>query len=279
MEDKNNNLINKLEQIEPKNIQIDSHKESLKRVLLDWKYGNRKKGLSSFPVFFPRKLALSISGIAIVLLLFFAIDIIRGPQLTLADIKNIALKNPEVKELISAGNEIQDVKIIDNKAYVLIAQTKNEDTRESSPTQKIEKQDKGTTSILAEISIKEKEVVAIRQITVQAPTLTEQEKEKAKDIFEKTKLAEDKSSLGSIEITEIIPAPISASQLEIVQKNGIIEVSPKEQKVKIIYQQNSQQNEEEVNVTNETIESTSGTIKATGTIEQETTEKKIKEQH
>jgi len=245
MKPEKDNLIEILEKIEPAKIENPQHKEKLKSVLINWKYKEQPTGV--YVDFFAnhKKMVFSLASVAAILLLFFATNIIFPPQLSLAQIQEIALNNPQVKEMISQGSKIEDVKIIEKRAYVLI--TKIETSMANKTSEK--------TGALAEISVREKKVTSIQQITLKENLLSDTEKQKIRELLEKSENKNLRTNIASekIIIKEIIP---QESELEIVPQNGTVRVLPKQERARIIYESQKEEKEAEVNITQEKVEYT-----------------------
>ena len=259
MEIKNENIIEKLEQIKPRAIEIASHKENLKKALIDWKYGEKQKQsiLSPFSTF--KNLTLTLSGATIVLLLLFAVNTLFQPQLTLAEAREIALKDFSVQKLISEGNQIQDIKIVNEKAFVLITAIEKETTSEPkavATSSVASTSANSNTPILVQVSFKEKRVTRIKNAIVSEKLLTAEKETEATSILISSKASESSATTSKIQIESVATSPASTSKLKLTPKNGGVEVSPQEEKVMIIYKVDNLQKESEVNITSQQVEST-----------------------
>ena len=110
---KKEDLIKKLESIETPNIEIQSHKQKLKMVLLNSGYFKEKTIM-----FYTKRLVPA--GIVLALILVVGFTVIN-PKLQIARAMEIAKNDPQIKELMEEyGVEIKEVKLQDGKAYVLL---------------------------------------------------------------------------------------------------------------------------------------------------------------
>jgi len=223
-------LIKKLEKIELPEIEIPSHKEKLKSIL-ESQYLKEKRGWEIFPIW--KRGLIPAGTIAVIIIIALLISNLIFPQYTLAQVEEIAMKNPQVKELIERGAEIKDIKIIKDRGYVLLS------PKEAAfQTKQLEE------GALVEINLKAKKVSRIDKITPQVSPLTEQEKENVKKTIEK---------LGEPEITEIKAVPSFPQKL--IEKDKKIEVLP-EKRASVIYKIGEKQWEGRVNLQKEIMEST-----------------------
>jgi len=228
MEEKD--LIKKLEKIELPEIEIPSHKEKLKSIL-ESQYLKEKKGWGIFPI--REKILIPAGTIAVIILIVSLISNLIFPQYTLAQVEEIALKNPQIKELIEKGAEIKDIKIIKDKGYVLVG-----------PKEAVFQTKQLEEGALVEINLRAKKVSRIDKITPQVSPLTEEDKENVKKTIEK---------LGEPEITEIKAVPSFPQKL--IEKDKKIEVLP-EKRASVIYKIGEKQWEGRVNLQKEIMEST-----------------------
>ena len=228
-------LIKKLEKIELPEIEIPSHKEKLKSIL-ESQYLKEKRGWGIFPIW--KKILIPAGTIAVIIIIALLISNLIFPQYTLAQVEEIAMKNPQVKELIERGAEIKDIKIIKDRGYVLLS------PKEAAfQTKQLEE------GALVEINLKAKKVSRIDKITPQVSPLTEQEKENVKKTIEKS----ESLKLGEPEITEIKTIPAFPQKL--IEKDKKIEVLP-EKRASVIYKIGEKQWEGRVNLQKEIMEST-----------------------
>jgi len=223
-------LIKKLEKIELPEIEIPSHKEKLKSIL-ESQYLKEKRGWEIFPIW--KRGLIPAGTIAVIIIIALLISNLIFPQYTLAQVEEIAMKNPQVKELIERGAEIKDIKIIKDRGYVLLS------PKEAAfQTKQLEE------GALVEINLKAKKVSRIDKITPQVSPLTEEDKENVKKTIEK---------LGEPEITEIKAVPSFPQKL--IEKDKKIEVLP-EKRASVIYKIGEKQWEGRVNLQKEIMEST-----------------------
>ena len=223
-------LIKKLEKIELPEIEIPSHKEKLKSIL-ESQYLKEKRGWEIFPIW--KRGLIPAGTIAVIIIIALLISNLIFPQYTLAQVEEIAMKNPQVKELIERGAEIKDIKIIKDRGYVLLS------PKEAAfQTKQLEE------GALVEINLKAKKVSRIDKITPQVSPLTEEDKENVKKTIEK---------LGEPEITEIKAVPSFPQKL--IEKDKKIEVLP-EKRASVIYEVGEKQWEGRVNLQKEIMEST-----------------------
>ncbi|MBZ9569690.1 hypothetical protein KJA16_02095 [Patescibacteria group bacterium] len=241
------NLIKKLEEASLPEIEIPSHKRKLKRVLLN-KYFREKRNWEIFNIL--RKV-VPVGAIVIILIILISNNLIF-PQYSLAKAKEIAIRDPQIKELIEKGAIIKDVKILQDKAYVLVqplagAEMEAEEIKTGLKTEG------EFLGALAEVDLKEKKVSRIEKVTPQFSPLAEGEKEKAKEI------AENNPEIRKIipeeaEITKIMPVPFS--QLRLIKEKNSVRVVPeqiKEKRVRIIYELNKNQWEGEIDLIEEKV--------------------------
>jgi len=264
MEEKN--LIEKLEKTSLPEIEIPSHKRKLGQILLS-KYHREKRNWAVFNIF---QKTIPI-GIAIILI-FFAVNNLIYPSYNLAKAKEIALRDPQIKELIEKGGVIKDVKIIKNRAYVLIQPAKEEIIEEPQIAEKEvlgiqkteESRKEGATVALAEINIKEEKVVKIEKIVPPVIPLTEEEKEKIQEITQNNPEIQ-KNIPKEAKIKEVIPSP---PQLKLIKKGEGVQVLPEEKEEAIvIYQLDKSRWQGKVNLREERVEE----IKFLGEIENNAT--------
>jgi len=245
-------LIKKLEKVEFPEIEIPGHKANLKKALIDFKYGKKERRFwEPASLFSKRSLAFSLSGgIVALLLLTILLNFPVEPQYALAEVEQIALENQEIRGLISEGGKIQDIKIIDKKAYVLITDSKKINLPAFLLQSGELEENRKETAVLAEISLKKRMVVEIKEVILKLRPLTNKQKERAEEIFKSSAVN------GNSKIKEIIPTAPSFSKLEIVSKNGGAEVSSTdEQNAKIRYETEGTEKEAEINITKGSVES------------------------
>lgn len=245
-----NGLSKKLKKISLPEIEIPSHKKELKRVLLS-KYYREKRTWEIFNIL---KKAVPVGAVAIILIVLILNNLIF-PKYTLAQAKEIALKNPQIKELIDKGAIIKDIKILKSKGYVLIQPSVEIETEEVRETALEEvkiglEEEEESIGALVEVDLEEKRVSRIEELTLQLPPLEEKEKEKAKEIAK-----------NNPEIQKIVPkeaevkgiTPLPFSQLRLIKEKNTIKVIPEEKRAQIIYEFNKKQWEGEIDLIGEKV--------------------------
>lgn len=242
-------LIKKLEKAELPDIEVLSHKRRLKQSLINWKYQEKGFG-TGFGIF--KKIAFPVGTVVSLVIIALILSNILFPQYTLAEAREIALKDPQVKEWIDMGAEIKDIEIIKNKAYVLVSpkapSTETRQSIEESAKYKFE-------GALVEIKMGTKEVSNIEGIAPQIIPLTNHEKERTLQIIEEQETSQ--TGYRKIEVMNIEPVPTPPYQLKLEVRGKKVEVLPERQgyqKVRIIYDVNGERKEGEVNVTEEKVE-------------------------
>lgn len=267
---KTEDLIKKLEKVDTPEIEISSHKSMLKKTLLEWKY-SRKKTEGWFFVM-PQKILMPAGALIVAALIFFVASNLASPQYTMAEVRKIAMENPQIKNLISEGASIKDIKIIDGKAYVLIS-PKEVPTFMDESSLTTESGQKEFRGALAEIQIKENKVSKIEDVLPQIILLTPQEEETAKKIITKLEFPaakEQYTGIGSaiigsesaktmetktlqVEKVEAIPT----YNLRLEKTNGEVKILPqntKNEEVRITYKINGETKEGEINLPQEKVE-------------------------
>lgn len=248
-----NKLIKKLKETPLPEIEIPSHKRELKQVLLE-KFHREKR---SWEIFNILKKAIPLGAIAIILIVLILNNLIF-PRYTLAQAKEIALKNPQIKELMEKGAIIKDVKILKNKGYVLIqppAEIEVEEVKEKEVVgieMDLETEEE-FIGALAEVDLKKKQISKIEDITPQFSPLIEEEKEKAKEIAGNNPKIQEIIPREA-EIKKIMPLPFS--QLKLVKEKNSVKVIPeqeREKRVRIIYELNREQWEGEIDLIKEKV--------------------------
>jgi len=204
-------LIKKLENIEVPEIETPEHKKALKTSLLNSKYFKPRGVLNSF-----RKPIL-IGVPTTVMALLLAVFIIQ-PKIIEAKALRIARENPEVQTLIQQGIHPSQIKIKNNKAYILFTSSiseepivlrESEQMKETAPFLEIERkvpivETNEIMGVVVEVNLKEKKVARLRNIRGEdILSLTQAEKEQAKKIIEKEEL-----------IREILPKAIKIEKIE-----------------------------------------------------------------
>lgn len=260
---KTEDLIKKLEETETPQLEIPSHKAKLKLALMSWYYKPKKANVLFLGF---KKSVFSLSALtAIVLIALFLAK--ANPQYTLAEVREITMQNPQIKELIDKGAEIKDIKIIENKAYALITPKESAE----NPSTIFNGSGGKTAGVLAEIELKEKRVVKIEKIASQVSPLTIEEEKTAEKLIQDSELStKDKEEPGTVlmapggEKGGAIPVPQEAKKIEIekieslpaplelVKTDHTVKALPaknEDLKVKIIYTSGDERKEGVVNIT------------------------------
>jgi hypothetical protein len=229
-------LIEKLEKIKIPEIELKSHKQWLKMKLIDWKY-REKKAFEIFSIL--KKVGVFSGSLILILGMIFIATNFLVPKNNLLLAQKIALKNPEIKEMIERGAKIEDLKTTDDKAYLLISQTENE-----LPT-------------LTEVNLKERRVLKFEKILPEDFPLTEREKEKAKEIAKIIPEIDERAIIPKFEIREIEVKEIKLApplKVKLIKEKGQIKVVPKEKRVLIIYKVGQNKWLKRINITEERVE-------------------------
>ena len=234
-------LIKKLEKIKLPEIETSSHKNRLKMILIDWKYGKGKKAGWFFNGF--KRVLVPLSTVAVVLIIALIVSNLIAPQYTFAEVKEIAMGNPQIKEWVEKGAEIKDIEIIKNKAYVLISPRE----LEGVPVETKKEEFRGA---LAEIEIKKKRVAKIEKIIPKIAPLTREEEERAKKMIKELEFP--KNATETLEIEKIKRV---SPRLELIKKDNRVEVlQKKEENVWIIYEAKGERKRGRVNLFEEKVE-------------------------
>ena len=258
---KKNDLIKKLKEISLPEIEIPSHRRELKRVLLA-KFHREKRTWEIFNIL---KKAVPVGAVAIILIVLI-LNNVTLPKYTLAQAKEIALENPQIKELIERGAIVKDVKILKNKGYVLIQppveiEMGEVKEREIAGIEMDLETKEEFIGALAEVDLEKKQVSKIEDIRPQLSPLEEREKEKAKEIA-KNNPEIQKIVPEEAEIKKITPLPFS--QLRLIKEKNSVKVIPEEKRAQIIYEFNKKQWEGEIDLIEEKVKK----IKFLGEIEE-----------
>jgi hypothetical protein len=250
-------LIKKIEEISLPKIEIKSHKERLKLVLMEKYLPERKK-----EEFFGILRKLIPAGALAVILFFFIFNSLNSPQRNLAKAREIALKNTEIKDWVAEGAIIKDVEIVDGRAYILIEPPEIKEEKEPmandlksaevpSESSKVKKEEfKGA---LAEVNIKEKRISNIEKLNTVVTGLIEVKKEKALEIASK--------SPGVQEIVpkeaEVLNINVSVPKFKLIKEGDSVRVLPEsgaEEKASITYQFDESRWEGKINLNEERVE-------------------------
>ncbi len=228
MEEKN---IKKLEKLPLPQIELPSHREELKRFLLERYFFEKRKQKN---VLLFRKIAFC--GISLVFLIFFTFAFVY-PHYTLAKAKRIALSNPQVKELIKKGGRLKEVKIHEKEGYVLIAPPEKRFFKEDS---------KKIIGVLVKVDLKNKNIAKIEKISPNY-FIGEKEIEKAKEIIHHLRESEKETPL----ILKIKESPL---ELRLIKEKEKVRVSPVQRKIDVIYKAGEKIWEGKINLDQEMLE-------------------------
>lgn len=226
-------LIKKLNNAEIPEIDMQSHKSKLKIALISSDYFKKPSFWSVF-----RK-PLFLAAPATALLLILAITVVQ-PKLVEAKAFQIAKNNPEVKKIMEEQNMVLgDVKIKNNKAYILLNPPSDSKTiSEDSTSIRIKKTKEIKNEIenaIIEVDIGKKEVTKIDSINSEKFTsLDEEEKDSARNIAGAEEIV---SNIIPKEATIEKVSPIS-QDVHMVEKDNVIGIasdSGNEKKANIQY--------------------------------------------
>jgi len=260
---KEEDLIKKLEGIKLPEIEIKSHRERLKLVLLENYLQETKKG----ELFgFLRKVVPATAFLIISCFLIF--NNLIFPKYNLAKAKEIALQSDEIKSWIDKGATIKDAKVIDGKVYVLIQPAESEQkTVNAEDTQNISEFKGGAIApsaaptvkeeefkgAMAEINIKDKKISNIEKLAPIVTDLIENKKEKVLEIASKS---QDIQKIIPKE-AEILNISVSTPRFKLTKKGNTILIQPEaedEEKASIIYQFEGNRWEGKINLKNGEVE-------------------------
>jgi hypothetical protein len=237
---KEEELIKKLEKIKIPEIELPSHREGLKATLIEWKYF-RKKGWEIFPSF--KKIGVLAGSLALILAIFFIAKDFFFPKNNLIVAQKIALKNPEIENLIKEGGEIKDAEVLNSKAYFLIGKKEEvQKEAEKLPLKAEETKEIKEEMNLAEINLKEKKVSKIDKISPQIFPLDDEEK----------KLAQEIGKVDKEKVLKIESLP--TLEIELEKENKELKLKPKEKKALIIYREGNEKWAKRINLTKREIE-------------------------
>jgi len=258
---KKEDLIKKLERISLPKIELTSHKQRLKARLIDNYFQARRKQ-EAMLVF--RKFAFT--SLSLLILAFFSFYLVL-PEYTLAKAGKIVLADPQVKDLIERGNVLKEIRVIDNKGYALI-----------SPAEEgglIEVNQEKFAGVLVEVSIKAEKVSQIRRIS-SSVFFDEKEEERVREIAEESPEIE-KNIPKEAEVLRIEGVP---SELRLIQKGDAVEVLPKKQKARIIYELDEKKWQGQVDLLEENVENVEAleekNLKNSTTVEEESPSSSLK---
>lgn len=228
IEETGSELVELLERATLPEIETPGHKSKLKEVLLNRYFPEKRRWeiLNIFQKFVP---AVAI----IILLIFLIFNNLILPNYNLTKAKEIALNDPQIKSWVTKGAIIKDVKVIQNKGYVLVQPEK---ITEEIPTEKApileETKKEEFNGALIQINLKKDEVNKIEKLSPQITPLSEKEKEMAKEIAEKNSQIQEVIKKEA-KIGEINPLP--SQELKLMKEKDSVKVVPEEKKVQIIY--------------------------------------------
>jgi len=260
-------LIKKLEKAELPEIELPSHKRQLKTALINWKYQAKKGGVFSvFPVLFKKRLIPLAATVAVIILVLISANFL-SPAYTLAKVRNIAMQNPQLKNLIDKGAEIKDIVVTNNsKAYVLITPQNNENGGNIGG-EATKEEIKGA---LAEIEIKEERVSKIEEIAPQVIPLTLEEEKRVKEIVTKEEASVNQEESQAtqtqiekggfekdknIEFEKIESLPTYDLKLE--KQNGNVKIIPQKDEnddIRVVYKIDGETREGKINLSQEKLE-------------------------
>jgi hypothetical protein len=252
-------LIKKLEGLSTPDIEMPAHKQRLRAFLLA-KYYPEKKRVALFSLF--QKLlpvgALAVIGLALLINNFVF------PRYTPAQAQEIALQSPKIQDWIAKGATMQDIEIIDGKAYILIQPEEKEaaTNAEQAPVPAVVK-DQGVDrrveekimaeenfkGALAEIDMKEKRISKVEELAPSIESLTAAKKEKTEEIARKNPEIPKEA--------EILDVKVSIPRLKMLKKGNSVQISPEpesNEKASIIYEFDKKQWEGKINLEKEEVE-------------------------
>jgi len=231
-----NDLIKKLENTDVPEVEIKSHKARLRFALLNSDYFKKP----SFFNIIRKYLFFAVS--ATVLMLILIITVVQ-PKLTEARVLQIARNNPEIKKIMEEQNMILgDVKVKDNKAYILLnppLDSKIDETEDSKFTIKIQKTDietlKEAEVAIIEVNIDKKKVTKIDSIdSEEFLPLEETEKDSARNIVGAEEIISDIIPKEA-KIEKVSSFPQGVHMIEKDDGIGITPDSGNEKKARIQY--------------------------------------------
>lgn len=245
-------LIKKLNSVKLPDIEIENHKKKLGLDLINSGYFKK----SFFGNIFSKTIFLAAPATA--LLLILAITIVQ-PKLTEAKAMEIAKNNKEVKRILEEQNmEFGEIKIKDNKAYILINSTYDSDISHGNYSdiriKKTKNVNENIESAIIEINIEKKEIVKIDPIkSNNIPPLNEEEKKSAQNIILSEEIVSNIIPKEA-KIEKVIPIP---QNVHIIEKDDGVEIvsdSGEEKKASIQYNLNGKKWSVKVNLHRERIE-------------------------
>lgn len=246
-------LIRKLEGLSTPDIEISAHKQRLKALLLA-KYYPEKKRVALFSLF---KKLLPVGALAIIGLAFLVHNFVF-PRYTPVQAREIALQNPEIQDWIAKGATMQDIEIIDGKAYILIQPEEKEPAINAGEVpapavtkdQTLNRAAEGKTmaeeifkGALAEIDIKEKRISKVEELAPSIERLTDSKRIKTEEIARRNPEIPREA--------EILDVQVSMPKFRLVKKDGSVQVSAEseeDEKASIIYEFDKKQWEGKINL-------------------------------
>ena len=252
-------LIRKLEGLSTPDIEISAHKQRLKALLLA-KYYPEKKRVVLFSLF---KKLVPLGALAIIGLAFLVHNFVF-PRYTPIQAQEIALRNPEIQNWIEKGAVIQDIEIIDGKAYILIQPQEKEAAinAEETPTPAVTKDqainqmtaekiiaEESFKGALAEIDIKGKRISKVEELASSIKRLTDSKKIKTEEIARRNPEIPREA--------EILDVQVSIPKFRLVKNDGSVQVSAEseeDEKASIIYEFDKKQWEGKINLEKEEVE-------------------------
>lgn len=235
-------LIKKLEEVSLPEIEISSHKRKLRTALLA-KYFPEKKKAAVFDIF--QKLAPV--GVIALILLVFAANSFLFPQSSLAKAREIALRDPQIKEMMAKGADIKNIEIVGKKAYVLVGPAKAVPEKAMVPSLAAGKAGakEEILGVLAEINFQEKRVAKINKITPQNFSLSQEDKEKTTEMAREN-LQKQEVVPQSAEVLEVKVIP---SAVRLIRKDNNVQIVPVlPPEATVIYENEKQQWEGKINL-------------------------------
>lgn len=248
----NNDLIKKLENIELPEIGIQNHKRELRIALLDSKHFQKSNFLEILKKFF----IFTVPSLA--LLILVGVTIIQ-PRLIENRAIAVAKSSSEVQKLIAEENmNLQEVKVKDDKAYVLFNLPEERGAARVPAIQlqrRSSEEAKNIEGAIVKIDLNKKTIDRIKIIEAQdILSLTNQEKEAAKEIIRKEAIVREVLLEGYIvEKVEIV----FPGKLRLIERDDEILVAgdpSAEKKVQVHYTSDGKRWIIQVNLTEEKVE-------------------------
>lgn len=217
----NEDLIKKLENIDLPEVEIGSHKRRLKMALFNSGYFQKRRPWEVFK----RSFVLVLPTFAVLMILSW---LVVKPKFTEIRILNIAKNDPAVLKLMEEkGIALNEIKIKDGKAYILMNLPEKEEAKEEIipvGIQKEKDQTKNVEGAIVEVNLNQKKVSEIKMIKGdEVSPLDSSEKEEARRIAEEEEI-----------VKEIIPREAKIEEVKSVlpQKLNLIERNEKVEAVR-----------------------------------------------